>query len=47
MVVNVTPEEQAKYRELNRIRMRLYRDKKRVREYSPHPTIRKDKKEEA
>lgn len=35
MVVNVTPEEQAKFNELNRIRMKTYRDKKRVRKYSP------------
>jgi hypothetical protein len=41
MVVNVTPEEQAKYRELNKLRMKLYRDKKRVRKYSPHPTVTK------
>jgi len=37
MVFNVTPEEQAKYRELNRIRMKVYRDRKRVRKYSPRP----------
>ena len=35
MVVNVTPEEQEKYRELNRIRMKIYRDQNRVRKYSP------------
>jgi hypothetical protein len=37
MVVNVTPEEQARFRELNRIRMKTYRDKTRVRKYSPRP----------
>jgi hypothetical protein len=42
MVLNVTPEEQAKYRELNRLRMKLYRDKDRKRKYSPHQSIRKD-----
>jgi hypothetical protein len=47
MVVNVTPEEQTKYRELNRLRMKLYRDKNRKRKYSPHPTVCKDHKEEA
>jgi hypothetical protein len=43
MVVNVTPEDQAKYRELNRLRMKFYRDKSRKRKYSPHQSIRKDK----
>jgi len=32
---NVTPEEQAKFKELNRLRMKMYRDKKRVRKYTP------------
>lgn len=41
MVLPVTPEEQEKYRALNRIRMKLYRDHKRVRKYSPHPTVMK------
>lgn len=35
MVLNATPEEQAQYRALNRLRMKTYRDKKRVRKYSP------------
>jgi hypothetical protein len=35
MVVKVTPEEEAKFKELNRIRMKLYRDKTRVRKFSP------------
>lgn len=39
MVLPVTPEEQEKYRALNRLRMKLYRDRKRVRKYSPHPTV--------
>ena len=43
MGLNTTPEEQSKYRELNRIRMKVYRDKARERKYSPHLTIRKDK----
>lgn len=41
-MINVTPEEKARFRELNRLRMKTYRDKKRVRKYSPHPTIRKN-----
>ena len=41
MVLPVTPEEQEKYRALNRIRMKLWRDRKRVRKYSPHPTVMK------
>ena len=45
MVVNVTPEDEAKYKKLNRIRMKLYRDKKRVRKYSPRPQKEKEKKE--
>jgi len=35
MGLNVTPEEQEEYRKLNRIRMKTYRDKTRVRKYSP------------
>jgi hypothetical protein len=35
MGLNVTPEEQEKFRELNRLRMKTWRDKKRVRKYSP------------
>ena len=37
MVVNVTPEEQAKFKELNRLRMKAYRDRTRVRKYAPRP----------
>lgn len=37
MVMKVTPEEQEKFKELNRLRMKAYRDKKRVRKYSPRP----------
>lgn len=33
----VTPEEKARFNELNRIRMKVYRDRKRVRKYSPRP----------
>jgi hypothetical protein len=43
MVVNVTPEEQAQYRELNRLRMKFYRDKTRVRKYSPRKKGEKEK----
>lgn len=42
MVLNSTPEQQAQYRALNRLRMKAYRDKKRVRKYSPHPTVLKN-----
>lgn len=42
MVFNSTPEEQAQYRALNRLRMKTYRDKSRKRKYSPHPSIRKN-----
>lgn len=35
MVFNSTPEEQAQYRALNRLRMKTYRDKTRVRKYTP------------
>jgi len=34
-MINVTPEEQEKFKELNRLRMKAYRDKTRVRKYSP------------
>lgn len=37
MGLNVTPEEKARFNELNRIRMKAYRDRKRVRKYSPRP----------
>jgi hypothetical protein len=43
MVLNATPEEQEQYRALNRLRMKTYRDKKRVRKYSPR-TTRSDKR---
>lgn len=35
MGINVTPEEQAKFKELNRLRMKTYRDQTRQRTYSP------------
>lgn len=35
MVVPVTPEEMEKFKELNRIRMKLYRDKDRKHKYTP------------
>ena len=35
MVMKVTPEEQEKFKELNKLRMKTYRDKTRVRKYSP------------
>ena len=35
MGLPVEPEELQKFRELNRLRMKLYRDRKRVRKYSP------------
>jgi hypothetical protein len=44
MVVNVTPEEQAKFKELNKLRMKAYRDRTRQRKYSPRP--KKEEKEE-
>jgi hypothetical protein len=37
MVINVTPEEQAKFKELNKIRMKLYRDKNRKNKFAPRP----------
>jgi hypothetical protein len=38
----VTPEEKARFNELNRLRMRTWRDKKRVRKYAPRGQYRKD-----
>lgn len=35
MGLNVTPEEKEKFRELNRLRMKTWRDKTRVRKYAP------------
>jgi hypothetical protein len=35
MVLNATPEEQAQYRALNRLRMKAYRDKTRKHKYTP------------
>jgi hypothetical protein len=35
MGLNVTPEEKEEYRRLNNLRMKLWRDKKRVRKFSP------------
>ena len=35
MVMNVTPEEKEKFRQLNRLRMKTYRDRKRQRKYAP------------
>ena len=37
MGLNTTPEEQAKFKELNKLRMKAYRDKTRKRKYSPRP----------
>jgi hypothetical protein len=37
MVVTVTPEEQAKFNELNKIRMKIYRDKNRKNKFTPRP----------
>jgi hypothetical protein len=45
MGLPVTPEEQAEYRKLNKLRMKVYRDKTRVRKYSPR--IKREKSEEA
>ena len=39
MGTNVTPEEQEKFKELNRLRMKMYRDKKRVRKYTPRLVV--------
>jgi hypothetical protein len=44
MGMPVTPEEQAKFKELNKLRMKAYRDKTRVRKYSPR-TKKEDKTE--
>ena len=38
MVLNTTPEEKEEFRALNRLRMKTYRDKTRVRKYSPRTT---------
>jgi hypothetical protein len=38
----VTPEDKAKFDELNRIRMKLYRDKTRQRKYAPRGKHRLD-----
>jgi hypothetical protein len=47
MVLNTTPEEQEKFRALNRVRMKTYRDKTRVRKYSPRvKCVQNDKKGE-
>ena len=35
MGLNMTPEEKEKFKELNRLRMKTWRDKTRVRKYSP------------
>ena len=37
MGLNTTSEEQERFKELNRLRMKVWRDKKRVRKYSPRP----------
>jgi hypothetical protein len=41
MVLVVTPEEESKFRELNRLRMIKYRDQKRKRKYAPREQTRK------
>lgn len=47
MVMKVTPEEQAKFRELNRLRMKTWRDKNRKHKYSPRKKIDVPKSTEA
>ena len=42
MGLNTTPEEKQKFRELNRLRMKSYRDKTRKLKYAPRGKFRGD-----